>query len=308
MTAGAQADPAVPAPDSQPHPNRLLLYTLIGFMQFFWSANFLVGKIALREFPAPLLAGLRVLVAALFILPFYRWKVHGRGEWTRRDLPLLALLGFIGVGMNQVLFVLGLSNTTVAHSAFMIGMTPVWVLLMAAARGLERITVRKLGGMLAALSGVAVLSLERSRGPGPTLTGDLLTLLAGSAFALYTIAGKEVNHRYSSLTVTTFLFGFGALFLLPLVVWQGFSFRFAAVSVVGWLALVYMSVFPSLVCYLIFYYALGYVSASRLSTLSYLQPVVAAASGALLLGERLSAPLVVGGAIIFGGVYLTERG
>lgn len=71
------------------HPNRLFVYALIGLMQVFWTANFLIGKVALREFPAPLLAGLRVLIAALCILPFYAWRAHGRGHWTRRDLPTL---------------------------------------------------------------------------------------------------------------------------------------------------------------------------------------------------------------------------
>ncbi len=310
MNAGPEivsvAEPA--RPPAAGHPNRALLYTLIGLMQLFWSANFLIGKIALRHFPAPLLAGLRIMIAAAAVLPFYAWKVHGRGHWTRRDLPVLLLLGFIGVGINQFFFTVGLSKTSIAHSALIIGMTPISVLLIGSVRGLERITPRKLGGMLAALCGVAVLSLERGNGHGPTLTGDLLTLLGGSAFALYTVLGKEVNHRYGSLTVNTFLFGSGALFLLPVVLWQGNSFPFAAVSATGWLALVYMGIFPSLVCYLIFYYALGYVAASRLSTLAYLQPLVATVLGVLFLSERVTAPLVIGGAIIFTGVYLTERG
>ena len=289
------------------HPNRVWLYTLIGAMQFFWTANFLVGKFALREFPALLLAGLRVIVAAVCILPFYLWKVHGRGAWTRHDLPILFGLGLIGVGVNQVFFILGLSRTSVAHSAFIIAMTPIWVLLIAGARGLERPTARRLAGMLAAFTGVAVLGLERKGGPGPTITGDLMTLGAGSAFALYTVLGKEVNHRYGALTVNMFLFGSGAVFLLPIVIWQGWSFPFARVSTAGWLALVYMGVFPSLICYLIFYHALGYVAASRLSMLAYVQPVAATLFSVLLLGDRISAPLVVGGAVIFAGVYLAER-
>ncbi|MBI3694526.1 MAG: EamA family transporter [Acidobacteria bacterium] len=293
---------------ARPHPKPLRLYFLIGLMQALWTANFLIGKIALREFPAPLAAGLRVFIAAGCILPFYFWKVHGRGHWTRHDVPLLALLGFIGVAINQFFFIMGLGRTSVPHSALIIGMTPISVLLIAALRGLERITLQKLAGMLAAFCGVAILSLERRMGPGPTVTGDVFTLLAGSAFALYTVLGKEVTHRYGPLIVNTFVFCSGALFLLPVTLWQGWSFPFAQVSVVGWLSLIYMGVFPSLVCYLIFYYALGYVAASRLSTLAYLQPLAATLFSVLLLGDRITTPLALGGAIIFAGVYVTERG
>ncbi len=312
MIARAETERAASvAEPAHHHPRTVWLYTLIGLMQAFWVANFLIGKIALREFPAPLAASLRVVIAAVCILPCYWWKVHGRGKWTRRDLPLLALLGLVGVGINQFFFILGLGRTSVAHSAILISMAPIWVLLIAAARRLERITKAKLGGMLAALGGVAVLGLEHSAGPagrGPTLAGDLLTLFAGAAFALFAVRGKEVIHRYDSLTLNTFVFGSGALVLLPVAIWQGWSFPFARVSATGWLALLYMGLFPSLVCYLIFYWALRFVAASRLSAFAYLQPFAATVLGVLLLGEPLSAPLVAGGAIILGGVYLAERG
>lgn len=306
MTARATPGHAGIAPP--PHPHRGRLYTLIGLMQFFWSANFLVGKIALREFPASLAAGIRVTIAALGMLPLYFWKSRGRAAWTRRDVPIMALLGLIGVSVNQCFFVVGLSRTSVAHSAIFIGMTPIWVLLIAAARGLEPITPRKLGGMLIALFGVALLSVESGRGHGPTLAGDAITTLAASAFALYTVLGKELNHRYDPVTLHTFVFGFGAFFLIPVLLWQAWSFPFAGISGAGWLAVLYMGLFPSLFCYLVFYYALGYLAASRLSALSYLQPVAATSLGVVLLGERVTAPLVIGGAIIFSGVYLTERG
>ena len=288
------------------HPHPLWLYTLIGLMQFFWSANFLVGKIALREFPALLVAGLRVWIAALVILPVYAWKARGDVAWKRSDLPKLLFLGFIGGGINQVGFVWGLSKTSVAHSAFIIGMTPISVLAFAAARGLERISARRVAGMATAVAGVLLLSTERT-GAGPTLAGDLVTLLGGTAFALYSVLSKEVTRQYGTLALNTFLFGSGALLLSPLVIWQGSSFLFGGVSFAGWLALVYMAVFPSLVCYLIFFYALGWIAPSRLATLAYLQPLAATASGALLLGEPVSGTLLAGGAVILAGVWLTER-
>jgi drug/metabolite transporter (DMT)-like permease len=69
-----------------------------------------------------------------------------------------------------------------------------------------------------------------------------------------------------------------------------------------------MAVFPSVVWYLIYYYALTRVPASRVSAFSYLQPPLAAAMGVLFLGEHITTPLVAGGTVIFTGVVLTERG
>jgi len=69
-----------------------------------------------------------------------------------------------------------------------------------------------------------------------------------------------------------------------------------------------MALFPSVICYLIYYHALTRISASRVSAFIYLEPVIATLMGVAFLGERISTSLVAGGTVIFTGVYLTERG
>ena len=117
-------------------------------MVLFWSANYIVGKIALREFP-PLLAGsLRIILAGLFIAAGLRVEPAGRASGpgrTRRSCSV-GLLGLFGVTLNQLFFMIGLSRTSVVHSALIIAMTPIFVLAIAAAIGQERITARKAGG------------------------------------------------------------------------------------------------------------------------------------------------------------------
>ena len=291
--------------------SRGLLYTLIGAMVLFWAANFIIAKIALREFP-PLLAGpLRVGLAGVFIAPLYAWQ-HRRLEgevWEKRDLPVLVALGLCGVALNQLFFMLGLSRTSVAHSAFLIAMTPVMVLAIAGALGQEPVTARKTAGMLIAVIGVVILNaLPQRKGPEATLAGDLFILLAGATFALFTVFAKHVSRRHSAITVNTFGYVGGGLALAPLLVWLARDFNFTRVSAAGWLSLVYMALFPSVVCYLIYYHALRHIPASRVSAFYYLQPVLATAMAALALGERITLPVVAGGAVIFSGVYLAERG
>lgn len=286
-----------------------LLYGLIALMVAFWSGNFIVGKVALREFPAVLLSGLRVGLAGLLMLPVYLWegrKVQDR--WTAGDVPLLVWLGVVGVALNQLFFVAGLSRTSVAHSAIIIGLTPMSVLAIAAFTGLETLTVRKAAGMAIALAGVAILKAFEKPGQGATWTGDLLTFGACFTFALFTVFGKRATARHSTVTVNTFAYVGGGLALAPLTLWQGWGFSFGSVSAGGWLALVYMALFPSVIAYLIYYYALARIPASRVSAFSYLQPLVATLLGVVILNERITASLVAGGAVILFGVYLTERG
>jgi drug/metabolite transporter (DMT)-like permease len=222
---------------------------------------------------------------------------------------VLLYLGLFGVALNQLFFVLGVNLTSVAHSAFIIAMTPILVLLLSALMKVERITTRKVAGMALAICGVAILNaFPPAHGPQPSFTGDVFIFLAGLTFALFTVIGKRTTQRHNPVTVTSFAYVGGAVALAPFTVWQGSRFAFESVSAAGWFGLVYMAVFPSLVCYLIYYYALTHIPASRVASLAYLQPVVATGLAVALLGERVTLPLVLGGAVIFSGVYLTERG
>jgi drug/metabolite transporter (DMT)-like permease len=101
---------------------------------------------------------------------------------------VLVSLGVFGVALNQVLFVYGLSQTSVSHSSLVIALTPMLVLLIAAMIGQERVTLKKLFGMSVALAGVATLQLRGGSGAG-NLIGDGLIFLAAITFAAFTVAG-----------------------------------------------------------------------------------------------------------------------
>jgi drug/metabolite transporter (DMT)-like permease len=288
----------------------VVLYSLIMLMVTLWASNFIVGKVALQEFPAILLGSLRIIFAGMFLAPIYWLKKPSvpptHPMW--KDVPLLMALAFFNTG-NQIAFVAGLSLTSVAHSALLIGLSPILVLLIAAAVKQERITGMKVAGMGIALAGVALLvSQARGQPGGATLLGDALVFVAALGFAAFTVLGKRATARHSSLAVNAFAFIGSALALVPFVWWRFRTFAFDRVTAAGWSSVIYMAVFPSVVCYLIYYYALTRVPASRVSAFSYLQPPLAAAMGVLFLGEHITTPLVAGGTVIFTGVVLTERG
>ncbi len=190
----------------EPDESHALLYGLIAAMVLIWSANYTIGKVALREFPPLLAGGLRIAMAGAFIAPVY-FAQKGPVTWAKRDVPFLLFLGLVGIMMNQLFFVIGLSRTSVVHSSLIIGMTPIFVLLFAAAIKQERITPRKAAGMVIALGGIAILNAlpVETGAPGTraTIAGDLFVALASIAFALYTVLGKKVSLRHSAVTVNT---------------------------------------------------------------------------------------------------------
>jgi len=289
---------------------RATLYALIALMIAGWTGNYIAGKIALRAFPAVLLYGLRISMAGVLILPVYWWERRRRAarSWTLRDVPQLVILGVFGVALNQFLFVVGLSRTSVAHSSIFANTTPILILLLASARGLERLTTWKLAGVMVALTGVVLLrALDHGPQGEATLAGDLLTSCGALAFSIFTVLGKPQTKLYGTVTVNTFAYVGGALAMAPLTLWKSAAFDFRAVPLSAWAAVFYMALLPSVICYLIYYYALARMEASRLAAFSYLQPALATLFGIVILHESVTLALVVSALLIFGGVYITER-
>jgi drug/metabolite transporter (DMT)-like permease len=278
-------------------------------MVLFWSANYIIGKVALREFPPLLLSGLRVTIAGLLMLPIY-WNRSDRRPSGAFETGRLVLLGLLGVTLNQLFFVVGLGRTTVAHASFIVSIGPVLVLLIATARKQEILTGRKLAGMLMAMAGIASLKLfqDSSTTAHATWFGDAFVFLSTLSFALFTVFGKPFTLHYSTATVNTFAYVGGAIVLAPMTIWQAAIFPLSQISFSAWLCLIYMALFSSLAAYLIYYYALTHVPASRVASFSYLQPVFATAMAVGLIHERLTLPVIVAGAGILAGVYITERG
>ncbi len=286
------------------------LYLLIGVMLLCWSGNYIAAKIVFRELPAALVICLRTMVSAALMIPIYwRQSRNSPSVWTGREFWLLVGLGVGGITLNQFFWTFGVARTTVVHSSMIMGTTPLWVLLIAGAIGLERITMPKVAGIFIALAGVALLQFARvkSGANGPTVLGDFLVLLCALALAAMTALGKRHKPQSGGIAVNAVGYVVGTLLLLPLF-WQAArNFDFSRVSAGAWAGVFYMGAFSSVTGYLIYYYALARIPASRMAAFQYLQPVFASLMAVVILGEHLGASALAAGAIIFTGVFVTER-
>ena len=142
---------------------------------------------------------------------------------------------------------------------------------------------------------------------GATFLGDVLVFLAGFTFALFAVFGKEITRRHDTITVNTLGYASGAIAGLPLLFWLARDFDLASVPLQGWFWILYLAALPSVAGYMIFYYAMTHLPASRVAAFSYAQPVIAASAGLAVLGEPVTATVAMGGALVLSGVWLTNR-
>jgi drug/metabolite transporter (DMT)-like permease len=287
---------------------QLILYLTVVAVYLFWGGNFVFSKVALKEMPGSLVAGMRTVIAAVLLMAIYRGRnSDGRPPLRRDEYPRLCLIGVCGIAVNQICFLVGLSLTSASHAALVIGMTPFMVLALAWFRGQEAFTINRALGLAVAVGGMMLLQRPSAGGQVASLTGDLLILGAALSFAAYTVFGKELAAEHGGMAVIAVSYAAGGVFLLPMTLYFASRFDFSAVSAIAWWAFAYMTVVSSVLCYVGWAYGLKRLSASRLSAFSYLQPLVATLLALPMLGEPITATLVGGGGLIMAGVFLSER-
>ena len=302
-----------PGPMAATHPaghkNHGLMHLLMLFVTICWASNIIAGKEALRRFDSLALAQLRVLGSAIiFTIAFLATGRFRCLRLSRRDWGFLLAIGATGIALNQLTFIGGMARTSVAHTGLIVALGPVLVLVIAVLIGLESLTASKLLGMLVAFSGVGILTLDKAgQGRGGHWLGDLLMLASITVFAVYTILMKEVANKFDPLTLNTLAFGLGGIMMLPFCSRAVAMTNWASIDSSAWEGLAFLVVFGSVISYSLFAYVMTELAASRVAAFNYLQPVIASALGIWVLAERLTPKVLVGGALILAGVYLTER-
>ena len=290
--------------------SRARVYALLGLMLLAWSANFIFVKVVVREIPPVLTFCFRTILSGVCMMPIYL-LTRGRREagtraWTAADAPKLAAVGALGVVGNQLLFVVGLSRTSVAHGAVITALAPIFVLAGAAAMGVEPLTGRKLAGMATAVGGVRLLEAGRAQA-GATVGGDLIMVASTMFLAAFTVFGKQLAANFGVIALNAFAFGGAAVLAAPATIAGVWKTDLSRVSAFAWVGVAYMALVSSIAGYLIYSYALRRLPASRVSSVTYFQPLAATLMAAAFLGENPGPTFAGATALVVGGVWVAER-
>lgn len=298
---------AATSPDSH-RPSSFLLGLSLFVILLVWSFNYLAGKIALRHMDALALASFRMELAAVIMLPIFFGR-GGKLPLRPRDIWVFIYLAVFGIIINQGGFILGLSYTTSQHSVIIIAIGPIIVLLLAVGMKLEFLTASKILGMGISFLGVILLETERGvPAHSPLLLGDFITLVGVIGYSIYAVLGKKMATQYDPFTLSAGNIAASAVIMAPLAIRQAMHVDLSNIGWAGWAGMAYMAIFSSILAYTIFYWVLRYMEASRVSAVNYFQTVIVIVLASLFLGERPSEHLLLGGALVLVGVYLTERG
>jgi drug/metabolite transporter (DMT)-like permease len=279
---------------------------LLAVQLMFGSAPVL-GKAALLAFPSFAIVGFRVGGAALAF--YFLQRFRGSLALDRReDYLYFAVFSLFGVALNQLLFFKGLQLTTATNTSLLAVMIPVFTFLISAFIGIEKLTRRKiLGILIAALGVIYLIDPTKASFSSATTQGDILIILNSLSYAIYVAISKNLISKYGALKSIAWLFLFGSIVNVPIGLFSLQSVNFGEVSLNAWLALGAIIIFPTILAYYWNAWALARVEPSVVTIYVYLQPLIGFFSAVIFLGEKLSFRLIAAMILIFIGVYLVIR-
>ena len=260
------------------------------------------GKIALRAMSSWSLVGFRMFGAAIIFVLLQR-KLGELRRLPKRVLGWLVLSSLLGLVLNQLLFVKGLSLTTVINATLLTTTIPVFTLVVSMILGHDRGSIRHFLGIGLAAAGVVYLvDPLRSNFSSQTTLGNILVVASSLVYGTYIAISSELFKRYGALNVVTWLFLIGAVVTLPLGCYAWTEDGLQSVTAVTWLSVIYIIVVPTVGAYYLNGWALGRVAPSVVAVYIYLQPLLAFGLAPLLLGERWNSRTLVACGLIFAGV------
>ncbi|MBI1257180.1 MAG: EamA family transporter [Chloroflexi bacterium] len=267
-----------------------------------WGSAFAGIREGLKAFDPFHVALLRYLTASL-VLGIY--ALITRMPLPRlRDVPALALLGFLGFTVYNACLNWGEVTVPSGIASFIIASAPIFVALLATFFFGERLRVVGWLGILISVVGVSLIAFSSE---STNLSFDpraLGILLAAAVQSFYVVGQKPLLKRYSPVQFITYAIWFGTLFLLVFL--PGLPEELQAASPSALAACIYLGVVPGAIGYLTWTYVLAHSPASTAATLIYGVPVVALVIAWLWLGEVPGLVAVIGGFVVLAGVIIVN--
>ncbi len=288
-------------------------YLLMLLVTFSWAIGFPLTRIIIQDVHpfqiATVALGIAFISLSIFLIASRKIK-----QIARLPGPVILIslgLGVIGFFLYHTLSFSALARIPASMNAILVSTNVVFIALFAALILKERIMPASIIGIVLALFGVVLVTFNRGftleGGAGSIdLLGCLFSILAAILFALYSVIGKKVLVSSDPLIITALsLFSGATLLAILTAATVGFE-EVAKADIKTLLILVFIGLSNG-IAYPLWFTCLKRLPAAHVSIYIYLMPVFAIILSLIIINERFSWLFWVGGALILGGIIITNR-
>lgn len=276
---------------------------LLVVLSAIWGGSFIFMRILAPVFGATGTACMRLLIAALFLLVYY--KLSGYKINWKKDWQLLLVIGIINSAIPFYSYAYAALHIPAGLSVIVNTMSPMFGALFAALILKERLTLSKGTGLLLGTLGVFIIT--GSKAVTPSLESYFSVgacLLATVCYGLSGVLIKKFGHGVEAKALAGGSQLFAGLSLLPFLFLTGIS-KPVTIEITG--ILITFAILCSAIAYLIYYYLLKEMGPTRALTVTFLMPLFGIFWGWLILGEPLYPSMLMGAGVILMGTYLVVK-
>ena len=283
----------------QPAGSRTPAFIALTIAGCIWGTGFIFGKLALEQMSVGHMNLYRFLFASVGFLAVVLWhpvRVQ-RADWLK-----LSVAAILGVPIQFLVQVEGLSRTTVSHASLMVGTAPVVLAVSAFVIFRERMHWSGWTAILVSTVGVALIVLNPVAatpgvGQSPSMIGDLLVMGSLVAGVAWILINKELMTRYPPLTISAYVVLLGTAMMTAWVLATE-GMPPVALSASMWTMLVVLGVCTTTVTTLLWNWGLSRIPAGQAGVFLNLEPVVGTILGVTILHDTLGVFTIVGGLMI----------
>ncbi len=194
----------------------------------------------------------------------------------KKDYKRFFICALFGITINQLFFFHGLNLSSSINSGIIMTTNPILVVVLGYFIIKEKITGLKLFGVALGAIGAILLTVSGNTAKGESFLGDLFLLINSISYAIYLLIAKPLMQKYSPITVMTYVFTIGSIYMLlyPPTYIDTFSTDFSSIPSEIWLKIMYIIIGVTFFTYLLTIYALKYLSPSVSSSYIYFQPML----------------------------------
>jgi drug/metabolite transporter (DMT)-like permease len=281
-------------------------WALLAALSVLWGGSFFFNGVVLRELPPFTLVLLRVLLAAMILLPALcaQRLPFPKGWMGWRPFFLVALFNNV---LPFSLIVTGQMYIPSGLASILNATTPLFAVAVMAAAGEEKLVIRRVGGVIVGLVGVVILrgsGLGFASGQG---LGVLLCLAAALSYGISALIARRALSDSPPLATATFQLMASSLMMAVVAGIFERPWQLPMPGAVTWFAVLGLAALSTALAYIVFFQVLRRSGATNVMLVTLLVPVTAILLGSLVLGEQLS-PREIAGALVIGSALLLIDG
>lgn len=269
-----------------------------------WGTTFISTKILLTQFSPEEILAYRFFLAFLILIVIYPRKIK---VLPIKEEILFFLLGATGISLYYWTENLALKYTYASNVGLISSSIPIFTALIAHfIYNNEKFTINIFLGFIIAIIGISIVVYN-----GKVLKlnpkGDLMAIISAVLFSIYSILIKKVNDKYDQLFIVRKTFFYGIVTMLPILfISKVYIFKVLSLDINLVLNLLFLSVFASVLCFLMWNKAINIIGSIKTTNYIYLVPLITMISSNIILGENISGLMLLGGSLIFVGVYVNQ--